>query len=148
MQTRSFSLTNHYHFGLESLPVILVPPTVFGGLLVTLWAYKCLMMVVFQNKIIYMPSVPPFSRSEKISDYAAQCKPVIWTDHSLRAADGTAIKVVEGTVDLPKKLKVTEDIVIVYFQGYVTLSSLVLLSNAFSAMPLLCLLAFHTSPMC
>src|ERR1700744_6107699 len=61
------------HFGLESLPAILVPPAVFGGLLVTLWAYKCLMMVVFQNKIIYMPSVPPFSRSEKVSDYASQC---------------------------------------------------------------------------
>jgi hypothetical protein len=106
---------------LESLPVILVPPTVFGGLLVTLWAYKSLMMVVFQNKIIYMPSVPPFSRSEKIGDYAAQCKPVTWMDRELRAADGTVIKLVEGTIDLPKKLEITEDIVVVYFQGYETL---------------------------
>ncbi|KAJ9494956.1 hypothetical protein H2202_009661 [Exophiala xenobiotica] len=73
-------------------------------------------MVVFQNKIIYMPSVPPFSRSEKISDYANQCKPVTWMEHALRAADGTTIKIIEGTI-LPHKHAVREDVVVVYFQG-------------------------------
>jgi hypothetical protein len=41
-------------FAMSTVTAILTPPAVFGGLLVTLWAYKCIMMVVFQNKIIYM----------------------------------------------------------------------------------------------
>ncbi len=61
-------------------------------------------MIIFQNKIIYMPSIPPFSRSEKASDYAAQCKPVIWKEHKPRK---TAIHgVVLGTpfVDIKSML--------------------------------------------
>lgn len=91
----------------------------FGGLLVTLWTYKCMMMIVFQNKIIYMPSVPPFSRSEKVSDYEAQCRPVIWSEHDLKAPDGTAIKFLEGTVDNTANSSTKEQVVIVYLQGYV-----------------------------
>src|SRR6266498_2441351 len=64
-------LDNHgtRHFSLDVIPTVLLPPIVFSGLLLTLWAYKCFMMVVFQNKIIYMPNVPPFSRNEKVEDY-------------------------------------------------------------------------------
>lgn len=63
---------------LSLLPAVLVPPVVFGGLVISLWMYKvrsimssildvpghwtdtrrklqCAMMVLFQNKIIYMP---------------------------------------------------------------------------------------------
>ncbi|EXJ89828.1 hypothetical protein A1O3_02895 [Capronia epimyces CBS 606.96] len=75
------------------------------------------MMVVFQNKIIYMPSVPPFSRSEKVSDYARQCQPVVWTEHDLRAADNTKIKLLEGTIGVTADSKPRGHVVVLYFQG-------------------------------
>ncbi|KIX00806.1 uncharacterized protein Z518_09871 [Rhinocladiella mackenziei CBS 650.93] len=64
-----------------------------------------------------MPSVPPFSRSENVSDYATQCKPVIWTEHDLRASDGTALKLLEGHTSRATNFKFMEHIIIVYFQG-------------------------------
>lgn len=39
------------------LSALLTSPVVFLGLLVTLWTHKSLMLVVFQSKIIDMPSV-------------------------------------------------------------------------------------------
>ncbi|KAI9665306.1 MAG: hypothetical protein M1831_001743 [Alyxoria varia] len=59
----------------STIITVLTPPAVFLGLLLALWAYKCLMMVIFQNKIIYMPSVPPFSRREEISHNASSLPP-------------------------------------------------------------------------
>jgi hypothetical protein len=75
------------------------------------------MMVVFQNKIIYMPSVPPFSRSEKVSDYAAQCRPVEWVEVDLKAKDGTALKLLKGSLAAAADSDVAEHLVVVYFQG-------------------------------
>ena len=83
----------------------------------TLWTYKCLMMVVFQNRIIYMPSVPPFSRSEKVADYATQCKPVVWKEHAIKAADGVTIKLLEGTIQCSDAPREGLDVVVLYFQG-------------------------------
>jgi len=77
-----------------------------------------MMMVIFQNKIIYMPSMPPFSRSEKVEDYASQWRPVIWTEHSIRSLDGTKISLLEGTI--PRKqgqADIRKHIVVAYFQG-------------------------------
>ncbi|GAA5860229.1 hypothetical protein JCM3774_000350 [Rhodotorula dairenensis] len=39
---------------------------VLVGLPAALWAYKCLMLVIFQRRIIYLPSVPPGTRDEPI----------------------------------------------------------------------------------
>ncbi|GAP85378.1 putative alpha beta superfamily hydrolase [Rosellinia necatrix] len=64
-------------------------PVVFGGLLLSLWTWKCLMMVVFQNKIIYMPGLPPNSRWEKISDYKHRLGGISWREERVRATDGT-----------------------------------------------------------
>ncbi|EXJ59944.1 hypothetical protein A1O7_04092 [Cladophialophora yegresii CBS 114405] len=75
------------------------------------------MMVIFQNKIIYMPSVPPFSRSERVDDYAAQCRPVEWVERDLAAADGTALKLLEGSIVASADSDVAEHVVVVYFQG-------------------------------
>ena len=72
-------------------------------------------MIVFQNKIIYMPSVPPYSRSEKLIDYTNQCRPVVWKEHDLRAADGTALKLLEGSVGLAAKPR--KRVIVLYFQG-------------------------------
>lgn len=77
------------------------------------------MMIIFQNKIIYMPSMPPFSRSEKLEDYVNTCKPVVWTEHSIESGDGTALKLLEGTIPPPmtEDADVRQHVVIVYFQG-------------------------------
>lgn len=100
-----------------AVAAVLTPPAVFGGLLVTLWAYKCLMMVIFQNKIIYMPSVPPFARSEKTENYTVQCRPVIWTEHDLGSVDGTALKLLEGRLRSDETMKATRKLAVLYFQG-------------------------------
>lgn len=86
--------------GVRSLTLqgVLIPPAVFSGLLLALWLYKCCMMVVFQNKIIYMPSVPPFSRSEKIADYVTRCRPVEWREQRVTASDGTSIAIAVGSI--------------------------------------------------
>ncbi|KAG7116760.1 Lysophosphatidylserine lipase ABHD12 like protein [Verticillium longisporum] len=59
----------------------------FVGLLGSLWVWKCMMMVVFQNKIIYMPGLPPNARRERIEDYARQCGGISWQARRIRAAD-------------------------------------------------------------
>jgi hypothetical protein len=92
-----------------------VPPVVFVGLAVTLWAYKCVMMVVFQNKIIYMPSMPPFSRSEKIDDYAGVCRPVEWEEKRIRAADGTGLALCVGGIK--SSTARPRHVIVLYFQG-------------------------------
>ena len=85
-----------------------------------------MMMVLFQNKIIYMPNIPPFARSEKIEDYAAQCKPMEWEETRIRSLDGTKIALCigrmrqeDGTAEvvIPNNRKGVKEVVICYFQG-------------------------------
>lgn len=47
----------------------------FVGLPIALWAYKCLMLVVFQRKMIYMGYAPPGSRTEALRDVYPECTP-------------------------------------------------------------------------
>lgn len=112
------------NFSLESIPSILVPPVVFTGLLLALWAYKCLMTVIFQDKIIYMPYMPPFTRSEKLEDYAAGCKPVEWEERHIKSLDATKIALgigrlqVKGDLDNKPGVRASiEEVVICYFHG-------------------------------
>jgi hypothetical protein len=105
---------------------LLLPPVVFLGLGITLWTYKCLMMILFQNKIIYMPSIPPFSRSEKVQTYAKRCFPVIWREQKIVTGDRVRIKLLigsirpEGQVTSDAGLENSEDhLVVLYFQGWV-----------------------------
>ncbi len=107
-------------FSVDALPAVLLPPVVFTGLTLTLWAYKCLMIVIFQNKIIYMPGIPPFSRSEKLEDYSNRCRPVIWQERTITTTDRVNIKVLIG--DLPYENSATPNgrerhVITVYFQG-------------------------------
>lgn len=107
----------HRCLTLDTVQALLLPPAIFGGLFVALWTYKCFMLVVFQNKIIYMPSVPPFSRSEEIGTYAQQCKPVLWREHSVRTEDGILVKLLEGSLTHDRNHKHGINVVTVYFQG-------------------------------
>ncbi|GAA5991541.1 hypothetical protein JCM10908_005752 [Rhodotorula pacifica] len=45
---------------------------VLVGLPTALWAYKCLMLVLFQRRIIYLPSVPPGTRDEPVPDQTGE----------------------------------------------------------------------------
>ena len=110
--------TSRREYSIDSIPPVILAPAVFGGLVVTLWTYKCLMMVVFQNKIIYMPGVPPFSRSEKVADYAILCKPVEWREVAIKASDGTTVKLLTGSLASNGGADPVEpDVVVLYFQG-------------------------------
>ncbi|KAI7919597.1 BEM46 family protein [Pyricularia oryzae] len=70
---------------------ILLPPVVFTGLLVALWTWKCLMMIIFQNRIIFMPGMPPGTRREEIQDYSKQCAGIRWDEVHIRSDDGTKL---------------------------------------------------------
>ncbi|OLN81722.1 Protein ABHD13 [Colletotrichum chlorophyti] len=102
-----------------------LPPLYFTGLLLALWTWKCLMMVVFQNKIIYMPGLPPNARRERIQDYAKQCWGVQWEEKRVQAADGTDLALCVASVTSTGDEKTTSpadtpsvpSIYILYFQG-------------------------------
>lgn len=104
----------------DGLPTFLVPPAVFTGLLVGLWTYKCIMTVLFQDRIIYMPYMPPFARSEKMEDYTGVCKPVKWRHEQIGSLDGTKIALGIGEIPQVDKIEAsnkTKHVVICYFQG-------------------------------
>ncbi|KAL1957339.1 hypothetical protein VTO42DRAFT_6128 [Malbranchea cinnamomea] len=75
------------------------------------------MMVIFQNKIIYMPSMPPFSRSEKIEDYARLCGAVRWEERRIRAEDGVEIALCVGSIPRENDDGRRKHVVVLYFQG-------------------------------
>lgn len=109
----------------ETLPTVLIPPAIFLSCFVGLWSYKIIMTIVFQNKFIYMPYMPPFARSEKIDDYAAACRPVQWEEKRIRSLDGTRISLCLGSPP-PQDTKSREAlettrrrVVVIYFQGCV-----------------------------
>ena len=123
-QRRQLLPTSYLHSQpLRNLQVlsILYPPATFLGLVVVLWIYKCLIMIIFQNKIIYMPYVPPFSRSEKIAEYASLCLPVIWREERFLSRDGTrlacAIGQLPSTTSPQGKLQQANRTVVIYFHG-------------------------------
>ncbi|KAJ5776295.1 uncharacterized protein N7511_001306 [Penicillium nucicola] len=86
-----------------AIPSILVPPLIFIGLLLGLWTWKCFWIIVMQNKLLYISWLPPFTRSEVISEYEAQCSPVKWKESQIRSLDGTKLTVCEGRI--PSKLE-------------------------------------------
>jgi fermentation-respiration switch protein FrsA (DUF1100 family) len=118
-QTSFTSAQNHHQHRsfLTSLPTALVPPVVFAGLLLALWTYKVVMTVVFQEKILYMSYMPPQTRSEKIEDYAATCKPVQWEEVRIKSLDGTRIALGVGMIPPPASRVPTKEVVILYFMG-------------------------------
>jgi uncharacterized protein len=115
-ETKLICLTQRRNLLLSGLPTAIIPPVVFVGLVITLWTYKCIMMVLFQNKIIYMPSMPPFSRSEKIADYERQCMPVIWERKVIHSLDGTNISLAIGNLPAPS-VDGKKQVILLYFQG-------------------------------
>ncbi|KAI1841408.1 hypothetical protein JX265_007444 [Neoarthrinium moseri] len=85
------------HLHLEG---VALAPVYFGGLFVALWTWKCCMLVIFQNKIIYMPGMPPNARWEKIEDYSNQCGGIKWREERTRATDGTDLALCVADLDI------------------------------------------------
>ena len=102
-----------------SLNALLVPPAVFTGLFLSLWLYKCCMMVAFQNKIIYMPGLPPMARRETIADYARACYPVVWREERINTIDGKDIALCVGRAEGNRSVTrgAQKPVVVLYFQG-------------------------------
>ena len=104
---------------------------IFTGLLGALWLWKCMMMVVFQNKIIYMPGMPPNSRRETVADYASHCWGIRWREGRMRSTDGTDLAIAVAHVlqgeKSDSKVPTAESgrqtpkghVYILYFQGLV-----------------------------
>lgn len=100
---------------------ILIPPLMFGGLFVALWTWKCAMMVLCQNMIIYNPFLPPNARSMRIADYAKDCGGIQWREERIRSLDGTEIALCVSDV-LPASDpgivgRTKTPVYILYFQG-------------------------------
>lgn len=78
------------------------------------------MTIVFQEKILYMSYMPPQTRSEKIEDYAATCRPVEWEEVRIESLDGTNISLGVGSIppspSTASKVP-TKEVVVIYFQG-------------------------------
>ncbi|RAK78984.1 alpha/beta-hydrolase [Aspergillus fijiensis CBS 313.89] len=100
-----------------TLPPILIPPTIFLGLLLGLWTWKCFWIVLLQDKLLYLSWLPPLSRSETIAAYEPACRPVQWTTQQIRSLDGTKLTVCEGRLPLPGQPPPKKTVVICYFQG-------------------------------
>ncbi len=115
---RTSSRPLHVHVG-----SLLLPPLALAGLVGALWLHKCLAMILFQNRIIYRPGVPPNARSDKINDYAADCALLQWEEQRIRAADGTELALAVTTLPAvaPRPASDHDPIVghayILYFQG-------------------------------
>jgi hypothetical protein len=78
------------------------------------------MMVLFQNKIIYMPGLPPDSRWEKIHDYENRLGGIAWREERVRAADGTDLALCVSDLELGSKRDSglpDTTVYILYFQG-------------------------------
>lgn len=75
------------------------------------------MMVLFQNRIIYMPSMPPFSRSEKLEDYTGTWSGVTWKTEHIRSLDGTRLAICTGRIDRDDVQQRQDKCLVLYFQG-------------------------------
>ncbi|KAF4981239.1 hypothetical protein FZEAL_2927 [Fusarium zealandicum] len=97
----------------------LMPPLLFGGLFVALWCWKCTMMVLFQNTIIYNPFLPPNARSLRIDEYLRECGGVQWKEERTKSLDGTEIALCVADVSATKSKAgaVQSPVYILYFQG-------------------------------
>ncbi|KND91157.1 Alpha/beta hydrolase domain-containing protein 13 [Tolypocladium ophioglossoides CBS 100239] len=104
------------------LPTAVMPPLIFTGLFVALWCWKCTMLVLFQNAIIYNPFLPPNSRSMRIADFARECGGIEWREERIRSLDGTEIALCvsevssRGSSKLGSAVAKTPVVYLLYFQ--------------------------------
>ncbi|KAF7431027.1 hypothetical protein PC9H_006742 [Pleurotus ostreatus] len=95
-------------------PSVWLALSVLAGLPLALWAYKCLMLVIFQRKIIYMGYAPIGARDEDLADVPKdQLKGLVCEEINIangRTSSLSGIVVRSKTDSNPK-------VAIIYFQG-------------------------------
>ncbi|KAL7945109.1 Alpha/Beta hydrolase protein [Trichoderma barbatum] len=101
---------------------VLMPPAIFTGLFLALWCYKCIMLVLFQNAIIYNPFLPPNARSMKISEFSRQCGGIEWREDRIKSLDGTEIALCISEISCADERRGSRKgpktpVYILYFQG-------------------------------
>jgi uncharacterized protein len=101
---------------------VVAPPLILSGLFIGLWCWKCMMLVLCQNMIIYNPFLPPNARSLRIKDYERYCGRIHWREERIKSLDGTeiALCVSEDPRDAkPASGKLVQErpVYILYFQG-------------------------------
>lgn len=96
---------------------VLIPPAIFTGLFLVLWCWKCIMLIIFQNTIIYNPFMPPDARSLRIADFAKQCGGVQWREERLKSLDGTEVALCVADVPALNAAVQPKILYILYFQG-------------------------------
>lgn len=97
---------------------VLMPPAIFTGLFLALWTYKCIMLVLFQNTIIYNPFLPPNARRMRISEFAHQCRGIQWREERISSLDGTEIALCVSEVSSESHNQTQKRrVYILYFQG-------------------------------
>lgn len=99
------------------LASVLIPPAIFVGLFISLWTWKCTMLVLFQNVIIYNPFLPPDARSLKIADFASQCGGIKWREERIQSLDGTEIALCVANIQHGHGSMPPTRVYIMYFQG-------------------------------
>lgn len=70
------------------------------------------MMILFQSRIIYMPYLPLGARQESLSTYAPLCRPLTWSQTSLRTSDGHTLALASASAGSGP-----HSLLVVYFQG-------------------------------
>ena len=106
----------HFRRNLHIAPAVM-PPIIFTGLFITLWCWKCTMLIVFQNTIIYNPFLPPDARRLEIADYASQCRGVTWRREMIKSLDGTPIALCISNEASERPSSSVTPVYILYFQG-------------------------------
>ena len=112
------------------IPTAVWPPLIFTGLFVVLWAWKCTMLVLFQNTIIYNPFLPPDARRLTIAEFEKDCAKVAWCEKNIKSRDGTRLSIC--TADIPplhQTASQTIDVYILYLQGLAILPCYCILSS-------------------
>lgn len=94
-------------------PSLLLTLSVFVGLPIALWAYKCAMMVLFQRKIIYMGYAPLGARTEELKEFIrfehhAECREIVIESTSNVKLAGLLMKRESTTIP---------ETVVLYLQG-------------------------------
>ena len=87
------------------------------------------MMIIFQNKLIYLPYIPYGARNETIQDYTPQLLGLDWTSTEVRTRDGKKLSTCVAEIRLAllqavtlltlfRKKRDAPEVIVVYFQGY------------------------------
>lgn len=113
----------------NTAPSISLVLAAFIGLPLALWSYKCLMLVLFQRKIIYMGYLPPGARTERLKEDDQDVKGLAWKEvevgssngvllrgYSFRRESGDSKREASRTFGTPAPPRPSK-VLIIYFQG-------------------------------